>query len=260
MMLGISTLCFINKNFEHILKFLAEQFDVLWEIVDDGNHFLNNERIFKLNELRKEKNIEFTLHAPYASTNISATNPVVREYNQKLVINGIEHARKLECKYVILHPGGMDVLASIGANKDEIKEITLNYIGQVVDICQAQGIIPLIENMSSPRMLLRKTEEIQEFINNIKELKIVFDIGHAFVVNELEVMPLRLFKKIAYLHISDNDGLSDKHWQLDKGRIPWRRIIDFFRIRSFNGPLVIENLNWFDAKASLTILNNYLKS
>ncbi|MEM3506758.1 MAG: sugar phosphate isomerase/epimerase family protein [Candidatus Bathyarchaeia archaeon] len=259
MKLGISTLCFISKNFNFILKFLAEKFDVLWEIVDDGDHFLNEERIFELNKLRNDKKIEYSLHAPYASINISATNPLVREYSQKLVLNSIEHARKLECKYIILHPGGMDVLASIGAKKNEIKEITSSYIGQIVDICQAQGIMPLIENMSSSRMLLRKTEEIQEFINSIKSLKIVLDIGHAFVVNELDDMLLKLFKKIAYLHISDNDGLSDKHWQLDKGKIPWRKIIDFFRIHNFDGPLVIENLNWFDAKASLTILKNYLE-
>ncbi|MEM2896844.1 MAG: sugar phosphate isomerase/epimerase family protein [Candidatus Bathyarchaeia archaeon] len=259
MRLGISTLCFINKNFDLILKFLAENFEVLWEIVDDGNHFLNDERISKLNELREYKKIEFTLHTPYASTNVLATNPVVRQYNQRLVIEAIDHARKLEGKYVILHPGGIDVLASIGANRDEIKEIALGYIGEVADICQEQGITPLIENMSRARMLLRKTDEIQEFINNIKALKIAFDIGHAFVVNELETMSLRLFEKIAYLHVSDNDGLSDGHLSLDKGKVPWRKILDFFRIRSFYGPVIIENLNWSDAKASLAALRDYLE-
>jgi len=259
MKIGVSTLCFINKDFDHVLTFLTEQFDVLWEILDDGNHFLNDERISKLKKLHKDKKIEFSLHTPYASTNISATNPVMRQYSQKLIIDSIDHARKLECKYVILHPGGADVLASIVSNKDEIKEITLSYFEQITTICQEQGIVPLVENMASSRMLLRKTKEIQELINNIKSLRIAFDIGHAFIVNELDTMALRLFKKIDYLHISDNDGLSDKHWALDKGKVPWRKVLDFFRNHNFNGPLVIENLSWSDAKASLTVLKSYLK-
>lgn len=259
MELGASSLCLLNKPFERALSHIQTRPDVVWELVDDGTHFLDDERIRMVNRLRREHGIRFTLHAPYAALNISATNPVTRIQSQRIVLQSLDHARRIETPYVVLHPGGADPISGFRQDRTEIWQTTVSFLQEASDRCRSYGIVPLVENMAPKKFILTNADELKRFFTQVPMCRLAFDIPHAVIAKQLEDILRKLKRRMVYVHVSDNYGTKDRHWPLDKGSIEWRDVIDRLTAENFNGPVIVENTEWRDAVTSLSVLSEHLR-
>lgn len=73
-----------------------------------------------------------------------------------------------------------------------------------------------------------------EIINRVPKGKICADVNH-FLLEKPEEALLKLGERVATLHISDNDGVSEKHWMPKQGVIDWINIIGALEKIGYNG-------------------------
>ena len=69
---------------------------------------------------------------------------------------------------------------------------------------------------------------------------ICLDVNHANVGQSLEAFIARLGARIWTLHISDNDGVDEKHWLPGEGVIDWRALLRALRRAGYGGPFLYE--------------------
>jgi hypothetical protein len=69
--IGLSMLYCLGESFGRMVKRLATVQSSYVEIVDDGIHALDKERVSVLKQVAKSYNMIYTLHSPFADINIS---------------------------------------------------------------------------------------------------------------------------------------------------------------------------------------------
>jgi sugar phosphate isomerase/epimerase len=96
MKIGLSMLFCLGEPFSSLIKRL-DQTDVKHiELVDETSHALNRKRVGILKEKAESYGVEYTVHAPFADTNIALLNPVLRNAIMKILEKSIgQRYRKL---------------------------------------------------------------------------------------------------------------------------------------------------------------------
>ncbi|MEM3541936.1 MAG: sugar phosphate isomerase/epimerase family protein [Candidatus Methanomethylicia archaeon] len=258
--IGVSSLCFISKDFEVFIDSLKFSNIRFWEIVDDGPHFLDLNKISLLLNAISSEDIIFSLHAPYTSVNISATNYKVRKFSMDVYIESVEHAHAIGCKYIVFHPGLLDSFSYLFNDlRDSVIE-SIYFLLSLGDKCASYGITPLLENLATERSTILSINSFKDFLSKSSKFMVALDISHAHVMGLFNGYLNNLHNRIAYLHISGNDDKADRHWPLNVGSQYWRGYLKEILNFGFNCPLIIENLSYFDALKSLDILKSFFKN
>ncbi len=131
----------------------------------------------------------------------------------------------------------------------------------VLHVSQGKGVQPLppgTEGLEALRDLVKYAEDtkVAIAIENTQKplyldyifsaiqspfLGLCYDSSHDFLYSP---EPLALLRRWGHLllatHISDNDGLLDRHWVPGEGTIPWGRVKESFPVASFGGYLTLE--------------------
>lgn len=241
MKIGLSSLFLVNKSFEAFRRAI-EKFDVeYWEVVDEDAFRLNKERVKILNELKSTSNLQYTVHAPFADVNIASFNPAVRRLVLKQLETSLQHARLLEAKLWVFHPGMHTGLSQLHPGGD--LQISLQSIRYLMESAGELGIKIAVENMpgQSP-CLLQRVAEFEQFYRELgsESIGMVLDVGHANTVGEVDGFLDKFMKKIVHVHASDNDGSFDSHLSMGKGTINWEKVVDALAKNRFDGFVMIE--------------------
>lgn len=257
---GVSTLFEMNRTIDSLINCLDSDLVHLWEFVDDGLHFLQGKED-KLRELGgrvRDLGLMLSMHAPYAAVNLSATNPVLRKCNHDITLECIDHARKLDCKYIVFHPGLRDPYTFLFRDLDEPINESMEFLLRVGDSCYDYGIIPLLENLSTMRATILSSTDFKFFFKMASSFRMVLDIPHSLLTGLFDDYLKDLSERIIYFHISDNNGKRDLHWALDRGSLNWCRALKKILGKGLSGPLIIENLSLSEVKLSLNALERFL--
>lgn len=243
MKIGLSSLFLINKTFE-ALRRAIEKFDVkYWEVVDEDALRLNKARVKILNELKSTSNLQYTVHAPFADANIASFNPAVRRLVLKQLETSLHHAKLLDAKLWIFHPGMHTGLSPLHPGVDS--QISLQSIRYLMKRAGDLGIKIAVENMptKSP-CLYQQVAEVEQFYRELgsESIGMVLDVGHANTVGQVDMFLAKFIKKIVHVHASDNDGSFDSHLPIGKGKINWERVLATLTRNRFDGFLMIETL------------------
>jgi sugar phosphate isomerase/epimerase len=87
----------------------------------------------------------------------------------------------------------------------------------------AAGMLRLIEHVGSPALGMN------------------LDPSHLFPVGELsEAVVYQLRDRIFHCHFSDNDGVTNTHWRVGRGKIHWTGVMQALKDVGFNGVISIE--------------------
>lgn len=258
--IGVSTLFTMNMDIDFLINFIDDSLTLFWEFVDDGLHFLQgkDEKLRELSRRVRDMGLTLSMHAPYASVNLSATNPVLRQHNYDITLNCIDHARKLDCKYIIFHPGLKDPFTFLFKDLNEPISDSIDFLIQIGDLCNEYGITPLLENLSTLRATIISPNDFKFFFRLASNFRMVLDIPHSLLTGFFDDYIKLLSDRIVYFHISDNNGKRDLHWALDKGLLNWRKALLRILSEKMSGPLIIENITLNDVKLSLNALVNFL--
>jgi len=116
---------------------------------------------------------------------------------------------------------------------DSIKKCTSLARDAALRLCLEPRVGEMISNTDA---LLR----LMDAVGN-ENLGAVFDTAHLYA--QKEILPLsieKLAKKIFYLHVADNSGLSNEHLGLGRGTIDWENVFAALVKNKFDGCVAID--------------------
>lgn len=203
-------------------------------------HELNSdERLARARQLQADaSNADLAIwstHIPYGEAfDISNPDPEARRQAIALVKEYIDHSIELGAEQIVLHASEPIEESTrsrrIAHCRESLKELT-RYI-------KGKGVTIAIESLP-PDFLGNSSREILEIIHGIDDVAICFDTNH-LVPEKPEEFVRAAGKRITTLHISDFDGVQQKHWMPGRGVIDWPLVIDELVKAGYSGPFMYE--------------------
>ena len=241
MELAASTLHLLDRPLEDILDQLVTLDVNKIELADSGNHALNPKRVERLLEFKSSYDIEFSIHAPYADTNLSADDDLIREWILKRIRASIRFASELDAKCLVLHPGW--TTATEPFMRGRSWKLNLRSLRWLQRYAGDYGVEVLIENVPSPTpYLLVSLDDFRLFDEEMTpKMDYVLDIGHSNLLGETLGFIEEFGSRIKHVHVSDNEGETDSHLPIGDGTIDWEESINALKKMGYNGWIVIES-------------------
>lgn len=241
MELAASTLHLLDKPLDDVLEDIIKLNIKNIELADSGNHSLNPKRVERLQELRSSYELNFSVHAPYADTNLSADDDLIREWVLKRIRASIRFASELEAKNIVLHPGW--TTATERFMRGRSWDLNIRSLRWLSKYAGDYGIEVLLENVPNPTpYILVTVDDFRLFDEEMTpSLNYVLDIGHAHLQDEVYEFIDSFAPKIKHVHVSDNEGTQDQHLPIGDGNIDWESAIGALEKVGYNGWVVIES-------------------
>lgn len=192
-----------------------------------------------MNGLCNEYGIElWSIHLPFSKKlDISVFNDEERRYIIDLNKSLIEEASKLGVKVAVLHPSSEPITDE---DRPERLRRSKEAIIEINEHCNKLGMRLAVENL--PRTCL--CNRSAEMIDLLKGTGagIVFDANHSLVEDNVEFLTALANSgiEIVTLHLSDFDGIDERHRLPGEGINKWNELLAILENAGYKGPLMYE--------------------
>ncbi|MDX2150338.1 MAG: sugar phosphate isomerase/epimerase family protein [Bryobacteraceae bacterium] len=172
---------------------------------------------------------------PHAVLTITEPSKPRRTAMVDEIKRAIEIAETIPFQFLIQHIGVS------GEEYDERKlEAAMISLEELRIFAKQRGVDILVENIPNA---LSSAERLHAFLE-ISHLGLgyCFDTGHAHMNEGVDAAFEMMAARIRSTHVHDNDGKEDLHHfpYRGGGNIPWKRVMELFRTRPGQFPLVLE--------------------
>lgn len=207
---------------------------------------LTRDEINKIVELKKEKNLTFSVHLPLWAMEPAAFSHHIREGSIKSFVECIELTKPLDPICWVIHPTGTLTVEFMHMG---LPEIAQGFLLQQFLTTASEAISQLVEqtNIPSRKIAVENIEfpfEMMEETIKELDLSICFDTGHllAGYSGEIKTMEFieKYFDRIIELHLHDGAFPKIDHKPLGKHELPVKELLSFLDKKNFSGPLVYE--------------------
>jgi sugar phosphate isomerase/epimerase len=212
------------------------------EIVDDGFHTLNKQRVSILKSIGESYGLKYSVHAPFADINIASPSKPLLKAMLKRLKESISYTSTLNAYMWVFHPGLKTGVSMFYPSMDWLQNLKTTRL--LLKIAGDYGVKIAVENVPEPYpFLMKSVEHFAKFYEEINEdIGLAFDIGHANLNGQIERF-LTVFKdKIVHIHAHDNDGKDDQHLGIGLGNIDWSNVANLLRKISYDKIVIIESV------------------
>lgn len=255
--IGVSMLHTLGEPFNVMLDQLEKIGTKYIEIVDDGFHTLNRQRVKALNETAQSHGFKYTLHCPFADINIASPSKPMLNASLKRLKQSMKYANQLNAELWVLHPGMITGITPFYPGSDWNQNVqSIRKLGKTA---KEYGLRIAIENLPQKYGSVMKTPEDFSRLyaeTGLTDIGIVLDTGHANLEAQIEPFLAQFPDKIYELHLSDNMGEQDQHLGIGYGKIDWKGIVKILKRINFAGIVMVESV--YNVPESLTKLRQLL--
>jgi sugar phosphate isomerase/epimerase len=240
--IGLSMLYCLGESFQKMTEHLPEAETSYIEVVDDGFHTLNKQRVSMLKNIGESYCLRYSVHAPFADINIASPSKPMLNAMIKRLKKSIISAHDLNAYVWIFHPGLQTGISMFYPRMDWLQnEETAQSL---FNIANDYDVKIVIENVPEPYPFLMKgVEDFKKFYDEIDEdIGLVLDIGHANINGQIELFLKTFADRIVHIHAHDNDGRNDQHLGIGYGNIDWKNIADLMKRTSYDKVVIIESV------------------
>ncbi len=181
--------------------------------------------VSRLAERLKETGVAALLHGPFHNLNLGARDGHIRDYSRELILRGFDVARIVNSPIMVIHLAMLPQYSPESA--DAWWRSFSSVFPEVLAGAEKNGVLLLVENTyeADPAVFERVFERFDS-----PQLAMCLDVGHAHCYSSVppQEWAARLHHRIRHLHLSDNDGESDRHWTLGKGTVDISPVLDVF--------------------------------
>lgn len=180
------------------------------------------------------------LHGPWRWPAQDDT-PAKREHWLTLCKRAIRACELLGCKHLVIHP-----LMPFGEEETDAalaKELNFAFFRSLCDVGEEHGVVICVENMPFGAQSLARVAPLLDFVREIDSpwLRVCLDTGHCACLGGLPAEAVRLLGEyLAVLHVHDNDGKGDRHWEPGLGIVDWENFMHALVEIGFDGVLSLE--------------------
>lgn len=192
-----------------------------------------------LNQIKKAGLQVWSVHLPFSSKmDISVTDTKKREANLRFFEEMIRLAGIFSPKYLVLHPGS-DTVTDETTRSERLK-CSRNSICRLALAAKEIGAVLCIENL--PRTCPGRTAEEMDYLTaGIPNVGICFDTNHLLLGSHEDFIE-KVGDRIMTLHISDYDGVDEKHWlpYHENSIIDWNALYRSLKRAGYRGVFMFE--------------------
>ena len=207
--------------------------DLGWHTLSFDARLENARRVYK--ESSDAGIAIWSTHIPYGDdVDISNPDDARRKAAIARVKEFIDLAIEMGAKQIVLH-------ASERINESTREERVLRCRESLKELSRymdGEGVTLAIESLP-PDFMGNSSKEILRLIDGIDHVGICFDTNH-LVPEKPEDFVRALGDRITTVHISDFDGVQQKHWMPGRGVIDWTKVIDELVKAGYSGPFMYE--------------------
>jgi sugar phosphate isomerase/epimerase len=273
MKIGLSTYFFPYDPVEIAIEKLAKTGVKYIEIIRGLPHFppenTENYDLKRLKGLIGSYNLNISVHAPFFDLNLGSVYKEMRKFSVNQFKKCIEFCSEIGADLMVIHPGYSSLL-KIKELYRKAEDEFVEALREVVDYGVLRGVKVALENMQSHYFFAYKLNSLLVLAENIENLGITLDIGHAFIMKQEEKRPrpeeeiaqeirtgLRPF--LNHVHIHDNRGKRDEHLGLGKGEINFSPIVKALKEIDFEGRIISEAWEKSEAEEQLEVVKAMFK-
>lgn len=207
--------------------------------LEDFDFYDNPEKLYRLTN---DSGVKFwSFHIPFGwEINLAILEEKENRIAMDIMKKGITAAAKAGIKTMVIHPSSepneeCDRRAKMERAKENLKILS--------DLCQSLGAVLAVEDL--PRTCLGNCSgEIIEFLEDIPELMLCYDTNHLTIqkngdfLNEL--IRHKMHGRIRTVHVSDYDGIDEKHRLPSDGVNDWSDILSKLEELDYSGVFMYE--------------------
>jgi len=240
--IGLSMLYRLGESFQKMTEHLPKAETSYIEVVDDGFHALNKQRVSMLKKIGKSCCLKYSVHAPFADINIASPSKPMLNAMIKRLKKSIICAHDLNACVWIFHPGLQTGISMFYPRMDWLQNIETAQ--SLFKIANDYGVKIAIENVPEPYpFLMKSVEDFKKFYDEIGEdIGLVLDIGHTSINGQIELFLKTFADKIVHVHAHDNDGRNDQHLGIGNGNIDWKNTAAWLKKISYDRVVAIESV------------------
>lgn len=162
-------------------------------------------------------------HGPWRYPPQDATEEERAERFEKMS-RAIVGTALLGCKNFVIHPI-MPFGTQDAGHETETIEMNLDFMAKLCRVGRENGVTVCYENMPFPDLSVAAVSQIIDVAKQINDeyFKVCLDTGHCTMFGLSPADAVRMIGKdlLRTLHIHDNDGRNDLHWNPFNGVIDW---------------------------------------
>jgi len=212
------------------------------ELVDDGLHTLNKQRVNSLNSVARSYELQYSVHAPFADINIASPTKEISKATIKRMENSIAHASNLNAYVWVFHPGLQTGTGMFYPGTDWRQNCKIAKL--LFEIADDFGVKAAIENVPEPYpFLMKNVADFKKFYEEIdQDIGLVLDVGHANLNGQIEHFLKTFAERIVHVHAADNDGKGDQHLGIGHGTIDWNRVANLMKKARYDKVVIVESM------------------
>lgn len=181
----------------------------------------------------------WSVHLPYGHDwDVSCPDPIKREQIITSLSSILQLADGWGAGRAILHPSYEPIPAEERQERLALCRDGLHELAQ-----RSNGLNVKIAVECLPRTCLGNTsEEILYLIEPTPELIVCCDVNHLLLETAPEFIN-KVGPRIGTVHMSDYDGIDERHWMPGKGVTDWKSVIRSLADQGYEGPFLFEVRN-----------------
>lgn len=198
--------------------------------------------------LAEKHGIKITsLHLPFGGFDeIDPSRPETIDAFLQLQKELLVAAKAINIPIAVVHPSGEPYTEE---ERPERMRHAVSTIRTLCEYAKSLGIELALENL--PRTCLcRGKDEMLEFLREIPDLKVCYDMNHCLNEDNLEYLKA-VANRVITIHASDYDGIDERHWLPGKGINNWEAIISTLEEANYSGRFVFELVDDADTFAEI---------
>lgn len=198
----------------------------------DADHIARTRRVVQDNGLTV-----WSVHAPFGATDLSVEDELERRSSVEDVVRALDVTVELGAGIVVVHGSREPVT-------DEERERRLvQLVRSLNELCKRasqRGLRLALETL--PRTCLgNRTEEMRWLLNIVDgDLRVCYDVNHVTLYEDVRESLRALGDRIVTVHISDHDGVDERHWIPGMGVVDWPGFVEGLDEIGYEGCLIHE--------------------
>jgi sugar phosphate isomerase/epimerase len=189
-------------------------------------------------------------HEPLSSPNRAIRNEALLKAQSTMEVAGA-----LGAHVVVLHASDEPISEH---DRAERMAHAKNSLASLLPVAQTSNLVIAVEYL--PRTCLGNAlPELMNLIEGLPRYRVgvCLDVNHVKEATSLPRIIHELDERLITLHISDYDGVDERHWLPGKGIIDWPAVWDALEDVGYNGPWLYESgAVYEDPKANIRMIED----
>jgi sugar phosphate isomerase/epimerase len=164
----------------------------------------------------------WSVHAPFDGPDLSTLDEAHRRASVDSAVRALDLASELEVALVVVHASGDPV--GDGERRQRLVQL-VRSLNELLKRASQRGLLLAAETLPRSCLANRAAELLWLAETVDGDLRVCYDVNHITLYEDVTDTLRALGPRLATVHISDHDGVNERHWIPGQGLVDWPRFV-----------------------------------